>query len=335
MSARRLGSRCSILLVPVAAAAVLWASPARAADAPQKVVRVAFVDTESPSTALRGTAAFWTRLRELGWVEGQNLMVEQRWAEGRLDRLPTLMAEVVGQSPDVIVTLSTPGAIAAKNATSTIPIVVPAMGDPVAMGLAGSLARPGGNLTGLSLEMTQDLSGKWLQLLQETVPRLSSVAVILNRASPLVRKVAKDLEALAPTRRVKLRFIDMTDAAALDDVFKRARREAQGVLVLPDPLTLHYRAQVVALAARHRLPAMYPFVEFVAIGGLMAYGVDNAVLFRRGADYVDKILRGAKPADLPIEQPTQWSLAINLKTARTLGLTIPQSILLRADEVIR
>ncbi len=333
MGAGRLYSRCLILYASVAAAATL--GPTCAAEPAQKVVRVAFVDTESPSTALRGTAAFWKRLRELGWVEGQNLMVEQRWAEGRLDRLPTLMAEVVGQTPDVIVTLSTPGAIAAKNATSTIPIVVPAMGDPVAMGLANSLARPGGNLTGLSLEMTQDLSGKWLQLLQETVPRLSSVAVILNRASPLVRKVAKDLEALGPSRRVRLRFIDMTDAAALDEVFKRARREAQAVLVLPDPLTLHYRGQVVALAAKYRLPAMYPFVEFVAIGGLMAYGVDNAVLFRRGAEYVDKILRGAKPADLPIEQPTQWSLAINLKTARALGLTIPESILLRADEVIR
>jgi putative ABC transport system substrate-binding protein len=334
MAACRLG-RCLILLVLLAAAAVLWTPPAGAADPAQRVVRVAFVDTESPSTALRGASAFWERLRELGWVEGQNLIIEQRWAEGRLDRLPALMAEVVGSNPDVIVTISTPGAIAAKKATSTIPIVVPAMGDPVGMGLADSLARPGGNLTGLSLEMTQDLSGKWLELLQETVPRLSSIAVILNRASPLVRRVAKDLEAIAPTRRVRLRFIDIQDAAALNDVFKQARREAQAVLVLPDPLTLHYREQVVALAARYRLPAMYPFFEFVAIGGLMAYGVDNAVQFRRGADYVDKILRGAKPADLPIEQPTQWSLAVNLKTAKALGLKIPESILVRADEVIR
>ena len=335
MGACRLGSRCSILLVPIAAAAVLWAPPTCAAEPSQKVVRVAFVDPESQSTALRGAAAFWERLRELGWVEGQNLIIEQRWADGRLDRLPALMAEVVGHNPDVIVTMSTPGAIAAKNATSTIPIVVPAMGDPVGMGLADSLARPGGNLTGLSLEMTQDLSGKWLQLLQETVPRLSSVAVILNRASPLVRKVAKDLEAIAPTRRVRLRFIDIRESVTLDDVFKQARRQAQAVLVLPDPLTLHQRSQIVALAAKRRLPAMYPFSEFVAIGGLMAYGVDNAVLFRRGADYVDKILRGAKPADLPIEQPTQWSLAVNLKTAKALGITVPESILLRADQVIR
>ncbi|MGH8866052.1 MAG: ABC transporter substrate-binding protein, partial [Burkholderiales bacterium] len=293
------------------------------------------VDAESPSTALRGTGAFWARLRELGWVEGQNLIIEQRWADGRIDRLPTLMAEVVGHNPDVIVTISTPGAIAAKQATSTIPIVVPAMGDPVGLGLAASLARPGGNLTGLSLEMTQDLSGKWLELLQETVPRLSTVAVIANTASPFVRKVTKDLEAIASIRGVRLRVIGVQDAAALVGIFKQARRQAQAVLVLPDPLTTHNRRQIAALAARHRLPAMYPFFEFVEVGGLMAYGVDNAVLFRRGAEYVDKILRGAKPADLPIEQPTQWSLAVNLKTARALGLTFPESILLRAGEVIR
>lgn len=324
------------LLAPVFTAALLLGlSQPRIAEPAERVVRVAFVDTESPSTALRGTGAFWARLRELGWVEGQNLIIEQRWAEGRLDRLPALMAEVVGHNPDVIVTISTPGAIAAKNATGTIPIVVAVMGDPVGLGLAASLARPGGNLTGLSLEMTQDLSGKWLELLQETVPRLSTVAVISNTASPFVRKVTKDLEAIAPIRGVRLRFIEVKDAAALDGIFKQARREAQAVLVLPDPLTMHYRRQVAALAARYRLPAMYPFFEFVEVGGLMAYGVDNTVLYRRGADYVDKILRGAKPADLPIEQPIHWSLAINLKTARALRLTIPESILLRAGEIIR
>jgi putative ABC transport system substrate-binding protein len=324
------------LLAPVFAAALLLGLlQPRIAEPAERVVRVAFVDTESPSTALRGTGAFWARLRELGWVEGQNLIIEQRWAEGRLDRLPTLMAEVVGHNPDVIVTMSTPGAIAAKNATGIIPIVVAAMGDPVGLGLAASLARPGGNLTGLSLEMTQDLSGKWLELLQETVPRLTTVAVIANTASPFVRKVAKDLEAIAPIRSMRLRFIEVKDVTALDGAFKQARRVAKAVLVLPDPLTMHSRRQVAALAARYRLPAMYPFFEFVEVGGLMAYGVDNAVLFRRGAEYVDKILKGAKPADLPIEQPIQWSLAVNLKTARALGLTIPESILLRAGEVIR
>jgi ABC-type uncharacterized transport system substrate-binding protein len=335
MRACRLGRRSSLLLVLITALTVLGAQLACAAEPAQRVVRVGFVGPESPSTAPRGISAFWERLRELGWAKGQNLVIEERWAGGRIDRLPALMAEVVALKVDVLVTWSTPGAVAAKNATSTIPIVVATMGDPVGSGVAASLARPGGNVTGLSLEWSEGIPGKWLELLREAVPGLSTVAVISNPNSQHTRALAKRLDAEAPAHGMKLRFIDVRQAEALDPAFEQARRAARAILVLPDPLTLQYQRRITALAARHRLPAMYGLLEFVDAGGLMAYGTDHAVLLRRAADYVDKILKGAKPGDLPIEQPTTFVLAINLKSAKALGLTFPESILLRADEVIR
>ncbi len=335
MRAHRLGSRCPTLLALVTAAAVLGPSPVRAADPAQKVVRLGFVGPESPSTTVRGVTAFWDRLRELGYVEGQNLVIETRWAEGRIDRLPALMAEVTERKVDVLVTYSTPGAVAAKSATNTIPIVVASMGDPVGTGLAASLARPGGNLTGVSLGWGEGIAGKWVELLQETVPHLSTVTVIANPESPLVRNLAMEVKAIAPTRGVKLLFFEVREPGMLDPAFRQARRQAQAVLVLADPLTVHHQRRITALAAKYRLPAMYALRDFVDAGGLMAYGVDQATLFRRAAEYVDRVLKGAKPADLPIEQPTQWALAVNLTTAKALGLTIPESILLRADEVIR
>jgi putative ABC transport system substrate-binding protein len=327
--------RAIALSLAVLAVAVLGPRLVRAAQPGEKVVRLGFVGASSPSTAPKGLTAFWERLRELGYVEGQNLVVERRWADGRLDRLPALMAEVVERRVDVIFTSGTPAAIAAKSATSTIPIVVAAMGDPLGTRLVASLTRPGGNLTGLSLEATGELTGKWLEILQETVPRLSTLAVISNPDSTLIQKVAKHLEAAARTRSVKLRFIEVRTPGALESAFKQARREAQAVLVLPDPLTTTSRNEITALAARHRLPAMYTILDFMDSGGLVAYGLDSAVLNRRAADYVDRILKGARPADLPIEQPTQYRLVVDLKTAKALGLTIPESILIRADEVIR
>jgi putative tryptophan/tyrosine transport system substrate-binding protein len=313
---------------------VLVTQHSHAAESVQRVVRVGFVDPESPSTTVRGVPQFWERLRELGWVEGHNLVIEARWAEGNYDRLPALMAEVLARNVDVLVTTTTPAAIAAEKATRTVPIVVAAMGDPVGTGLVNSLARPGGNLTGLSLQWA-DLSGKWLELLQETIPRLSTLAVISNPASPIVRKVAKDLQVFAAQRRLKLRFEDVRESAAFSDAFERARQHAQAALVLADPLVLAAREQITALAAANRLPALYVSHEFMVSGGLMTYAVDSRIMFRRAAEYVDKILRGARPGDLPIEQPTQLSLAVNLKAAKALGITIPESILLRADEVIR
>ena len=320
------------LVFVVVAVVVLEVAPA--ADPMHRIVRVGYVDPTSPFTGFSGVAAFWDRMRELGWIEGQNLVVERRWAEGRIGQLPALMADVVGHDVDVIVTYGTPSAIAARNATSTVPIIVASTGDPIATGLAASLAHPGGNLTGLSLAWG-DVGGKWLELLQEIVPGLSTVAVIADPNSPMSRAMVKELQDIAPTRGMKVRFLQVRDAEALDRVFKQARREAQAVLVPADPLTLQHRAKITALAARYRLPGMYPFLEFIDSGGLIAYGVDSTVLFRRAADYVDKILRGTKPADLPIEQPSQFKLVVNLKTAKALGLTIPESILLRADAVIR
>jgi putative ABC transport system substrate-binding protein len=301
----------------------------------QKVVRVGFVDPQSASTSPRGLSAFWERLRELGYVDGQNLIVEARSAEGRPERLRALMNEVVERDVDVLVTWSTSAAIAAKNATSTIPIVAAVMGDPVGSGLAVSLARPGGNLTGLSVGLAQGLASKWVELLKDMVPRLSTLAVIANPTTAIDRDLAKELQVIAPAQGLKLRPIEVREPAALDRAFEQAGRTAQAVLVLPDPILFSHRRQVTALAARHRLPAIYPSRDYVDAGGLITYGPDFAVMFRRAADYVDKILRGARAADLPIEQPTHHVLVVNLKTAKALGITIPESILLRANEVIR
>ena len=335
MRARRLGGMCSAFLVLVALVAMLGAVLARAAEPGPGVVRIGFVLPQSPSPTNRGVVAFWGRLRELGWIEGQNLVIEERWANGRIDRLPALIADVLGRKVDVLVTSGTPAAVAAKKATSTIPIVATSIGDPVRSGLAPSLGHPGGNLTGISLGWTEGMAGKWLELLQEAVPRLSTVAVIVNPDSPLVQGLAKDLEAVAPTRTLKVRIIEVREPGALDRAFEQARREAQGVLMLPAPAITAHPGQVPPLAAKYRLPTIYFMREFVDAGGLMSYSPDLAVMYRRAADYVDKILKGAKPADLPIEQPTQYQLVVNLMTAKALGLTIPESILLRADEVIR
>ena len=218
---------------------------------------------------------------------------------------------------------------------STVPIVVALVGDPIRSGLAASLARPGGNLTGLSGGFAKGFVGKWLELLQETVPRLSQIAVIENPGTPIARDLERDLEAIAPTRGMKLRLFEVREPGALDRAFEQAARRSQAVLLLPDPMLAANREQVAALAAKHRLPAIYYLRDFVDAGGLMAYAPDTASMFRRAAEYVDKILKGAKPGDLPIEQPTKFELVVNLKTAKTLGITIPESVLQRADEVIR
>jgi len=309
--------------------------PVNAVQPDQRVVRLAFVDAGSPSTAPKGLPAFWDRLRELGYVEGQNLTVERRWADGHLERLPALMAEVVGQKIDVLVTYSTPAGVAAKRATSTIPIVVAAMGDPLGIGLVASLAHPGGNLTGVSLDMTEDLTGKWLEIVQEVFPRVSTLAVLSDPESPLVAKLATRLRIAAAARGVTLHFVEVRTPDALENALKQTKREAQAMLVLPDPVTITNRKEIAGLAAKYRIPALYTIPDFMDSGGLIAYGIDSAVLFRRAADYVDKILKGAAPGDLPIEQPNQYVLEVNLKTARALGITIPKSILLRADQVIQ
>ena len=304
----------------------------RAEEPAQRVVRLGYVSPLSPAT--HKFIPFWERLHELGWVEGQNLVVESRSAEGRLDRLPSLMADVIDRKVGVLVTYGTPGAIAPKKTTSTVPIVAWALSDPIRTGLVASLARPGGNLTGLSMGYAEGVAGKLLEILHDTVPRLSTVAVIVNLNNPMTRDLATDLAALASARNLKLHAIELRGPEGLGGAFERARQKAQAVVVIGEPITLEHRGRVTELAAKHRLPAIYLEPSYVQAGGLISYGPDFAAMWRRAAEYVDKILRGAKPADLPIEQPTRYLLTVNLTTAKALGITIPQSILLRAEEVI-
>jgi putative ABC transport system substrate-binding protein len=323
-----------IVLASAPANVLIAAPPASAAETIDRTLRLGFVGPGSRSTAPRGLQAFWKRLRELGYVEGRNLVVESVWAEGKPERLPGLMADVLGRQVDVLVTYSTAAAIAAKGATSAVPVVVAIMGDPLQTGLAVSLARPGGNLTGLSAGFGET-AGKWLELLYELIPRLSVVALLHNPDNPLHLGNAKALHAIAPARHLKVVAIEVREAGDIEGAFEQARKSAQGAVVLTEPFVLANKQRVAALATRHRLPVLYNLRDYVEAGGLMAYGPDFAVMFARAADYVDRIVRGARPADLPIEQPTKFELVVNLKAARALGLELPAAILARADEVIQ
>ncbi len=279
--------------------------------------------------------AFRQGLRQLGYVEGQNIALENRWGEGRFDRLPALVGELVRLRVDLIVTAGTPAARAAKEATTTIPIVAVTVGDPVGTGLVASLARPGGNLTGLS-DITVDLSAKRLEFLKEVVPTAFRIAVLWNPAHPTNPLQLRETQVAAHALGMTLQSLEVRGSDELERTFAAMRREHAGALVvLADPVMLLHRGRLADLAAKNRLPTMYPFREYVDAGGLMSYGPSFSDLFRRAATLVDKILKGAKPADLPVEQPTKFELVINLKTAKALGLTIPQSVLIRADEVIQ
>jgi putative ABC transport system substrate-binding protein len=277
-------------------------------------------------------------LRDLGYVEGRNINIEFRTALGHADRLPGLAEELVRLKADVIFAAATPAIEAVKRATSTIPIVMALGGDPVASGLVASLSKPGGNVTGLS-SMSAELSGKLLQLLKETVPRLKRVAVLWNPDSPLSpvqKKMAEDLKTAALSLSIELVFVQVGTPEGFDAAFAAASRaRVQAMFVAEGPLLYSQRAIIAQLAAKARLPAIYRARVFVDTGGLMSYGASWSDQVRQAAGYVDKILKGAKPADLPIEQPTKFELVVNLKTAKALGITIPQSILVRADEVIK
>ena len=300
-----------------------------------RVYRVGFVAAQSPSTAPTGVTAFRDRLRELGYIQGENLVIEARWSGDRYDRLPALVEEVIARKVDILLVAATPAAIAAVNATNTIPIVGFGLADPLRTGLATNLAHPDKNVTGLSMGWSEGIAGKWLELLQDTVPRLSTIAVLANPDNPLVRDLVNEVEAVAPTRGVKVRVINVREPASLDRALAEAGRKAQALLVLPDPIMAAHRGRITALAAKHRLPAMYYLRDFVEAGGLMAYGPELSVMSRRAADFVDKILKGAKPTDLPIEEPKEYVLAVNLSAAERLKLKIPESVLMRAGEVVR
>jgi putative tryptophan/tyrosine transport system substrate-binding protein len=297
--------------------------------------RIGFLGAESPAVSRHFLDAFRHGLQDLGYVESQNITIETRWAEGHHDRFPALVAELVRLKVHVLLAISTPAALAAKQATQAIPIVFIG-GEPLSSGVVGNLARPGGNMTGLSLALGEAFAGKWLELLREAMPTIFQVAILWHPANPANVAYVNALKGSAQRLGVTLHPQGVQDPGQLENAFAAmATGQAQALIVLTDPLTVRYRNQIVALAATHRLPAMYGFREFVDAGGLMAYGSSVRAMCRRAASYVDKILKGAAPADLPVEQPTTFELVINLKTAQALGLTIPPTLLFQADEVIR
>jgi len=330
-----LTSRLSSAMLTVTLALSLVAPLAADAQPLTKVPRVGFLFPGSAALASLRLESFRQALRELGYVEGQNLTIENRWAEGQVERLPDLAADLVRLHVDVILTAATPAAKAAKNATNTIPIVMVDPGDPVGTGLIASLAKPGGNTTGLS-STTPDVAAKNLELLKEAVPHSSLVAFLRNAVSPAAGLAWKATQVAAPALRVQLQSVEVRSADEFATGFATITSErADALIVFPDPLTFTHRGQIVDFAAQSRLPAMFGAREFVDAGGLISYGPSFPDMFRRAATYVDKILKGAKPADLPVEQPMKFELVINLKTAQALGLTIPPTLLFQATEVIR
>ncbi len=318
----------------VLAFALLIAPLAAEAQAPAKVWRIAVL-TGGLARSSAPVRALEQRLADRGYVEGRNLVIDFRSAGGQIDRLPALATELVGLRPDVVVAGSTQGAMAAKNATQTIPIILAGVGDPVGSGIVLSLGRPGGNITGASL-LNAELSGKALQLLKETVPAASRVAVFWNSGNQLHREARAATEAAASTLKVRLQFLDVRGPNDLPKAFDAiTRQRADALLVLSDAVSLSHRTPIIDFAARRRVPAMYPFREMADDGGLMCYGANLVENYRAVAGYVDKILKGAKAGDLPIAQATKFDFVINLKTAKALGVTIPPSLLLLADEVIQ
>jgi putative tryptophan/tyrosine transport system substrate-binding protein len=305
------------------------------AQQPGKVSRIGYLITSSPSAIAPRMDAFQQGLRELGYIEGQNIVIERRHAEGKLDRLPELAAELVRLNVDVIVTSGPTATRPAKGATSTIPIVMTFDDDPVGSGFVASLAHPGGNITGLST-LAPEISGKQLELLKEIVPRLFRVAAFGTSTRQGTAQALKEMELAAGALAVKLQYLDIEDPKYIETAFRAASKgRADALLVLQSPVFNSQRAQIANLAQKSRLPAAYPRREFVEDGGLMSYGASISDLDRRAATYVDKILKGAKPADLPVEQPIKFEFIINLKAAKQIGLTIPPNVLARADKVIK
>jgi ABC-type uncharacterized transport system substrate-binding protein len=306
------------------------------AQQPTKIPRIGYLSGGFPSSGAPRTDALRLGLRELGYVEGKNILIEYRHGEGKLDRLSALAAELVRLKVDVIVTGGGGGATrAAKEATKTIPIVMAGDVDPVAQGSVTSLAQPGGNVTGLST-LAPEISGKRLELLKEIVPKLSRVAALGTSTGPSTARLLQEVEPVARAFSVKLQFLDIRSAKDIETAFRAATKgRAEGILVLTGPVINAQRKQIADLAVKSRLPAIYPFPEYVDAGGLMSYSASISDLYKRAATFVDKILKGAKPADLPIEQPTKFEFIINLKAAKQIGLTIPPNVLARADKVIK
>ncbi len=331
LSRRAFVSSVAALAASSAIAVVSHGAHAQQAASPRRigVLLVSF----SPES--KEAQAFRQGLRDAGYAEGRDVVIEWRYANGDYDQVPGLVADLVQRKVDVIVVTTTVAALVVKRATSTIPIVMATVADPVGSGLVTSLAHPGGNVTGLSM-MIPDLSAKRLQLLKEAVPHATRVAVLWNPATPCNTKIVEDLKAAAPSLSIELSFASVPTPEEFGPAFSAASRaHPQALYPIDSPLFFKHRLTLVKLASKGQLPAIYGEREYVDEGGLMSYGTSRTDLLRRSAGYVDKILKGAKPGDLPIEQPAKFELVVNLKTARTLGITIPESILLRADEAIR
>jgi putative ABC transport system substrate-binding protein len=320
------------LLGGAAVMSLSWPLGARAQQS-RKLPTIGFLGANAASAQTQWTAAFVQRLRELGWIEGRTVSIEYRWAEGRSERYTEIAAEFVRLKVDVIVTAGNEAAIAAKQVTSVIPIVFAVAGDPIGTGLVASLARPGGNVTGLSIQNT-DLAGKRLELLREVVPGMRRLAIMAHISSPNAVKEMREVQATARTLGIEVSTLEIRRAEDIVPVFEALKGRADALYVCGDPLLNTNRTRLNTLALAARVPTIHGFREHVEAGGLMSYGTNFTDLFRRAADYVDKILRGAKPGDLPVEQPTKFDLVVNLTTAKALGLKIPDKLLFTANAVI-
>ena len=321
------------LVVTVALGILL--GPLAHAQQKAKMSRIGFLGNSTAALEANLVGPFRDGLRDLRYEEGRNVLIEYRWAEGKYERFPALIAELIALKVDVIVTAGTPAALAVKKATASVPLVMVAVGDPVGTGLVASLARPGGNITGLT-SIAADLEGKRLELLREVIPKLSHIAVLWNPASPFSLVAEKETRAAAQVLRMKVLSLGVRTPEELEGALAAIVRERPGaLLVVADRVFLHNRARIMDFAAQNRLPGVHAYRELVEAGGLMSFGPSYAGMHRRAATYVDKILKGANPADLPVEQPTTFELVINLKAAKALGLTIPRSVLFRATEVIQ
>jgi putative tryptophan/tyrosine transport system substrate-binding protein len=315
----------------IGGAVAAWPLGARTQQPPKPTI--GYLGPNTRSLDGQRLAAFLERLRDLGWIEGRTIDIEYRWAEGRTERLAEFAAEFVRLKVDVIVTSATPPVLAAKKATSVIPIVFAAVGDPVGTGLVTSMARPGGNVTGLSLQAT-DLAGKRLELLREVLPGLRRLAIMANAGVPPAVLEMAEVQTTARALGLEVVASEIRRPGDIAPAFEAFKGRAEALYICNDPLVTTNRSRINTLALGMGLPTMYNVREFIEAGGLMSYGPNFLVLYRRAADFADKILRGVKPADIPVEQPTKYDLIVNLKTAKALGLTIPEPFLLRADEVI-
>ena len=323
----------SRLLIVTVALSMLIGLPGAQSQPARGVHRIAFLGSTSQTGYASQLEAFRVGLRDRGYVEGRNLVIEFRWAEGKLERLPDLAAELVRSKPEVLVTHGGPGAMAAKRATDTIPIVIGVVGEAVAIGAVDSLARPGGNVTGSSF-FVPELNGKRLELLKDVLPRVNRVGVLLRRDNPLNPPILEAIERTAQALKIQLHVVEVREPAALEEaVLGLVKARAGGIVVLEEAMLMAQAERIADLARKHRLPSV-GWVEYARSGGLLAFGVSFPDLWRRAAGTVDKILKGAKAADIPVEQATKFELIVNMKAARSIGLTIPPSVLLRADQVI-